>query len=461
MVDTSRADRLGKESILRLLLQFSIPAIVGMVVNALYNVVDRIFLGQVSNDAIASVYVTFPITLILLGVAMLLGTGGNALMSLKLGQGKKEDAEKILSSIFFLMTIISLILSVVMLLFIGPMLSLFGASENLMTYATSYMRIIIFGAMFMQVSFALNNFMRGEGNPTMAMMTMLIGAIVNIILDYVFIIVLNMGVEGAAYATIIGQGCSFIWVIWHFTSKRSKSVLKIRKRLMKPELALLKESLALGFPFFGMQMAASLVTVLFNNEISYYGGDLAIATMGVIQSISTAFLFPIFGINQGAQPILGYNYGAGYYTRVKETFRIAMVMGTVYLVIFCMLMYLFTDNVIAIFISNPEEYQKIYPMAKEAIFLACWSIPIVACPVLGGSYFLSVGKALISSILSMSRQFLILIPVVLVMAYFFGLKGIWLSYPISDVITFLLTLFYLIREFRELNLKISLENKKE
>lgn len=245
-----RATRLGSESIPKLLFQFSVPAIIGMVVNALYNIVDRIFLGQVSNDAIAAVYVTFPISLIIMAVGMLFGTGGNALMSLRLGQGKLEVAEKILSSIFFLLFSLSFVLAFGMILFLHPMLSFFGASENILPLAESYMKVILWGFPFIIVSFGLNNFMRGEGNPMMAMITMFVGAGTNIALDYLFIVVLNMGVFGAGIATVIGQVVSFVWVMWHFTSKRSKSVLKIRAHLLKPEWGLSKEAMALGFPFF-------------------------------------------------------------------------------------------------------------------------------------------------------------------------------------------------------------------
>lgn len=455
MADHShRATRLGNESIPKLLFKFSVPAIIGMVVNALYNIVDRIFLGQVSNDAIAAVYVTFPILLIMMAVGMLFGTGGNALVSLRLGQGRKKEAEEIISGIFSLLLVSSFVLGVLMWVFLPQLLRFFGASFNLLPLAETYMRIVLLGLPFMLISFGLNNFMRGEGNPMMAMVTMLLGAVTNIILDYVFIILMDMGVEGAAWATIIGQGLSFLWVMWHFISKKSKSVLKLRLSLMKPQWKISKEAMALGFPFFGMQVAASLVTVLFNHELNYWGGDLAIATMGVLHSISTAYLFPLFGINQGSQPILGYNYGAGNYARVKKTTRMAIGVGTAYLIIFCLLLYCFTDNVLGIFISNPEEYEKIYAMAYPAIRLAFWSIPMVAYPVFGGIYFLAVGKAMISTILSMSRQFLILVPVVLIMGYCFGLVGIWLAYPVSDVLTTLLTLYYLEREMKALNLKI-------
>lgn len=457
--NTHRATRLGTESIPKLLFQFSVPAIIGMVVNALYNIVDRIFLGQVSNDAIAAVYVTFPISLIIMAVGMLFGTGGNALMSLRLGQGRIEVAEKILSSIFFLLFSISFVLIVFTLIFLHPMLNFFGASSNLLPLAESYMKLILLGFPFILVSFGLNNFMRGEGNPMMAMITMFVGAGTNILLDYVFIVILEMGVVGAGLATVIGQFISFIWVLWHFTSKKSKSVLKIRPSLMKPDWQLSKEAMSLGFPFFGMQIAASLVTILFNHELNYWGGDLAISTMGVLQSISMAYLFPIFGINQGAQPILGFNYGAQNYLRVKHTTRIAIGVGTVYLTLFTLGLYLFTDEVIGLFISNPLEYEKIYEMAASAIKLSFWSVPMVAYPVFGGVYFLAIGKSLISTILSMSRQFLILVPVVLVMAYFFGLMGIWLAYPISDVLTTLLTVFYLEREMKELNLKIKVQGE--
>lgn len=314
---SQRARRLGTQPIINLLMKFSIPAIVGMLVNALYNIVDRIFIGRVVGGvAIGGIYLGMPLMLIILAFGMLVGIGGNTLVSIRLGEKKQDEANQIASNSLTLLFIIGIMLSILGLIFLEPLLRLFGASASNMGYAMDYLRIILLGATFNIVGFGMNNFIRGEGNPKIAMFTMLIGALLNIILDYIFILIFQMGIQGAAWATIISQFVSASWVLYYFYSK--KSVLSIQRRYLKIKASIVKKIFTNGLPPFSMQLAASMVTALYNTNLQTYGGDFATSSMGVINSLSMVILMPAFGINQGAQPILGYNYGAAQYDRVKK-----------------------------------------------------------------------------------------------------------------------------------------------
>ncbi len=310
--ENERRKLLGEEPIGKLLVKFSLPAITGMIVNALYNIVDRIFIGKgVGELAIGGLFISSPISLIIMAFGMLIGIGGNTLVSIKLGQDRKEEAEKVTGNSFVLLILISLCISVFGLIFLKPLLNVFGASPSNYQYAYDYMKIILIGAPLQAIGFGMNNFIRGEGSPTIAMKTMLIGAISNTILDPIFIFWFNMGVEGAALATIISQGLSALWVMRYFFG--GKSMLNIKKEYLKLKLELAKDIVLIGLGPFSMQIAGSMVTVLLNNSLKNYGGDLANSSMAVINSVAMMVMMPVFGINQGSQPIIGFNYGAQKY----------------------------------------------------------------------------------------------------------------------------------------------------
>ena len=267
-----RSRQLGEEKIGKLLLQFSIPAIVGMMVNAMYNVVDKLFISRgVGSLAMGGIFIGQPLSLILMAFSMLIGIGGNALVSIKLGEKKDKEAEIILGNSFLLLLLISTTVSIVSLIFLEPLLKLFGASQSILPYSIDYMKIILLGAPIQSIGFGLNNFIRGEGNPKIAMGTMLIGAILNTILDPIFIFVFNMGVQGAAIATVISQVVSSVWVLSYFTG--NKSHLKIKKENIKLQSYIVKDIISIGLAPFSMQIAASIVTVLLNNNLQKYGGD--------------------------------------------------------------------------------------------------------------------------------------------------------------------------------------------
>ena len=319
-------NHLGEESIGKLLLKYSIPAIIGMLVNALYNIVDRMFIGRipdVGSLALTGVGITMPIMSILLACGMLIGIGATANISLNLGRGKRDIAEKLIGNSITLSLILGAFITIIALIFLNPILNIFGASDNTLIYAKQYITIILFGCTFNILSFSLSSTVRADGNPKMASLTMIIGCITNVILDYVFVFILNMGIKGAAFATAISQALSFFIILYYYT--KGKSNLKLKLSNLKLEKSLVLMTFSIGVAPFATQIANSLVQVIANNSLKVYGNDLSIAAMTIIGSINMVFMMPIFGINQGCQPIIGFNYGAKKYDRAKKTFKITLL----------------------------------------------------------------------------------------------------------------------------------------
>ncbi|WP_244985909.1 MATE family efflux transporter [Anaerosalibacter bizertensis] len=442
----NRSKQLGEKNIGKLLIEFSIPAIIGMLVNALYNIVDRIFIGKgVGSLGIAGIFVGYPISLILMAFGMLIGLGGNALVSIKLGQKKEEEAEKILGNSFTLLLLISVGVGILGLLTLEPLLKAFGASETILPYSVDYMKIILFGAPLQSIGFGLNNFIRGEGNPKMAMGTMLIGAILNTILDPIFIFIFNMGIKGAALATIISQGASSIWVLSYFF--KGKGLLKLKGENLKLKKSIIKEIISIGLAPFSMQIAASMVTVLLNNNLKNYGGDIATSSMAVINSITMLVLMPIFGINQGAQPIIGYNYGAKKYDRVKETLKLAVLFATIIVTIGFIFTQTIPEKLIGLFGKNEKELIQV---ASRAMRINLSMLPIIGFQIVSSNYFQAIGKPKQAMFLSLSRQVLVLIPALIILPKFFQLTGVWLAGPVSDVIASIITAQFLIKDLKHL-----------
>jgi len=442
-----RSKQLGEEKISKLLLKFSIPAIIGMVVNALYNFVDRIFIGNgVGSLGIAGITISFPLMLIVFAFAMLIGFGATSLISIKLGENKKEEAELIMGNGLVLLIFISATISGLGLIFIDPLLQIFGASATVLPYARDYLTIILWGTVFMTVSFGMNNFIRAEGNPKIAMFTMLIGAILNIILDPIFIFVFNWGIKGAALATIIAQMVSTTWVLSYFLS--GKSTLNLRSQNLKLQFPTVKKIAAIGSAPFAMQLAASLLNVIMNNSLNFYGGDVAVAGVGIINSILTLILMPIFGINQGAQPIIGFNYGAQKFDRVKEGLKLAIIAATLVVTLGYLATRLFPQQFIALFNRDDPE---LIAFGAEAIRIFFFFLPIIGFQIVSASYFQAVGKPKKAMFLTLSRQVLLFIPLLLILPRFLGLKGILYAAPISDIGSSLLTGLWLLMEIKSLN----------
>ncbi|MBZ9623417.1 MATE family efflux transporter [Clostridium sp. FP2] len=441
---------LGTESIGKLLFKFSIPAITGMIVNALYNIVDRIYIGHikgVGSNALSGLAITFPISVIIMAFGMLVGIGASAVISIRLGEKNKEAADDILGNAVILITIISLVLSLIGVLFLNKLLILFGASGESIPYAKAYIQIILMGAVFQNIGFGINNIIRAEGNPKMAMLTMVFGAIINIILDPILIFGFNMGVEGAAIATIISQAFNTLWVLKYFTSKNSGSVLKIKKVNLKLHTHIVKDIFAIGMAPFSMQIASSLVIILYNKGLYAYGGDTAIAAMGILNSISMLIFMPIFGISQGIQPIIGYNYGAKSYSRVLKVLKYAIIAGTCIATIGFISVQLFARPLIGVFVGNNPE---LINMGARGLRIDLILLPILGFQILGASYFQAINEAKTSMILSILRQVIVLIPLILILPLYFELDGLWLSQPCADLIATALTAFFLYRSINKL-----------
>jgi putative MATE family efflux protein len=437
---------MGEGSIPRLLLKFSVPAIVGMLVNALYNVVDRIFIGLgVGPLGIAGVTVGFPLMIVQMAFGMLIGMGATALISIRLGEKKKEDAERILGNAFSLLVLVSLLLMASGLIWLRPLLILFGASPAILAQGREYLGVILAGSVFMGVGFGMNGFIRAEGNPRTAMLTMLIGAVLNTLLDPLFIFAFRMGVRGAAIATVISQAVSAAWVLSYFLGGRS--LLKLRL----PNLRIRRETAVgiavLGFAPFAMQLAASVLNAILTRQLQRYGGDLAIAVMGIFFSLNMLIFMPVFGINQGAQPLIGYNYGARRFDRVRQTLRLAVAAATVVMLAGFTVVELFPSFLLRLF---SRDSASLLAIGVPALRICMAALPIVGFQVVAASYFQAVGKPRQSMLLMLSRQVLLLIPAILLLPRFFGLAGIYYSVPLSDLGSALLTGSCLLLELRKL-----------
>ncbi|OOB76147.1 MATE family efflux transporter [Clostridium haemolyticum] len=447
-----KSKELGREKIYKLLLKFFIPAIIGTLVNALYNIVDRIYIGQgVGSLALAALSVAFPIMVITSGFGMLIGMGGGVITSISLGKKDKEKAEKILGNTFSLLCIISLLVSILALIIKNPILKSFGASENTIIYANSYLSIILFGTIFQNVGYGMNNIIRSEGNAKIAMFTMIIGAIFNIILDPIFIFIFHMGVKGAAIATVLSQIANTFWVLRHFTGKNS--FLKLKRKNLKLDLEIFKSIIAIGMAPFSIQVAASLVNIVFNKELMIYGGDLAVGAMGIINSITMLIIMSIISVTQASQPIVGYNYGSMQFDRVKETIKVAAIGATIIALIGFIGVEFFPKYLIGIFNRKDEELLRI---GVSGIRINLFALPIIGFQIVGSNYFQAVGKAKVAIVLSLLRQVIVLIPLLIILPKIFDLNinGVWLACPISDIISFIITTICVIKGMRDLDKQV-------
>lgn len=444
-----KSKQLGELKISQLLVKFSVPAIIAMLVNALYNVVDRVFVGHgVGSLGIGAATIAFPVMLVMMAFSMLIGLGANSLVSIRLGQGKKEEAEGIFNNALVLLVLSALVITVVGLAVLEPLLKLLGASEQILPYAKDFVQIILIGCIFQFVGLGMNNFIRAEGNPKTAMNTMLVGALINTILNPIFIFVFHWGMKGSALATVISQAITAVWVLLYFA--RGKSLLKIKMKslILKPDY--IKHILILGTAPFTMQLAAGVLNLILNRGLVAYGGDVAISGMGIVNSITTLIIMPIFGINQGAQPIIGYNYGAKKYDRVKEAYKLSVIFATLIVVIGWIVTRVFPEQLVTMFNSDDKELITFGTFAIKRFLMF---LPIIGFQIVSSNYFQAVGKPMQSMLLGLSRQVLILIPALLILPQFFGLNGIISAGPLSDFLSSLITGAFIIIEMRKLSVR--------
>ena len=450
-MDTHAADRallMGEQKIFRLLLRFSVPAVDGMMVQALYNFVDRIYIGRaVGSIGIAATTISMPIMLIGFAFGLMIGIGATALISIRLGEQNKDQAEQIMGNAAVMLFLISVALMVPGLVFLTPLLKVFGATDTILPYAQDYMRIIILGWLFQVFGFGLNNFIRGEGNPKMAMLTMLIGSIINMILDPIFIFGFGWGMKGAAWATVISQLISAVWVLYYFLS--GKSVLKIRVKYFRLKPSLMVKILALGGAPFLMHISDSMMSAILNNQLRIYGGDLGISLLGVIMSLMMMIFMFIIGISQGAQPIIGYNYGARQYDRVKKALAQAVMVATGGVLIGYIIIMLFPAQLVRIFNKEDEALVELGVQAMPIFFSL---LPLIGFQAISSTFFQAVGKAKQSMFLVLTRSVILHVPGLLLLPRFFGLDGIWIATPISTLGSSLITgifLYYILRRLKD------------
>lgn len=443
------------ERIPKLLWRYFLPAFAGVVINSLYNIVDRIFIGHgVGALALSGLSAIFPIMVIMMAFGMLIGMGAGVRVSLNLGKKDFARAEKVLGNAFVLMIIVALFIMVLGFTIKDPILRFFGVNNETFDYANEYLNIILFGSVFNIVGYSLNNLIRSEGSAKVAMTSMLISAGLNLILDPIFIFGLNMGVAGAAYATVISQLALCIWVIAHFRSKRSVIRLKVSNFKLNREI--IWYILTIGFSPFSMQMASSLVFGTFNVQLVKYGGDLAIGAMGVIMSVAMLLVMTIIAINMAAQPIIGFNYGAKDYKRVKQTLVIGLIFATIISILGFALSELFPRTIIKAFNSDSQDLLDIGTRGLRIFLLA---LPLVGFQIITGNYFQSTGKAGLAALISLLRQVIVLVPILMILPKHIGLDGVWLAGPIADTVSAIITSVFLIYELKRLNRAIAFRQK--
>lgn len=436
---------LGQQPIGRLLWKFSVPAITGMVVNALYNIVDSVFVGRgVGELALAAVTISFPLVIVLMGFGMLVGVGASAQISICLGRQDKLLAEKVLGNATALLLLLAVLLTAGMMLFLDPVLVLLGASPDLLPMAHEFTEWIVLGSVFMYIGFGLNSVIRAQGHPKTAMATMLISAGLNVLLNPLFIFGLQLGIRGSALATVLAQAVAAIWVLLFLRS--DKSYLRLTCGNLRLERAIVRDIVAIGMSPFAMQIAASVVGVLLNHSLILHSGELAVAAMGVINRVAMLLLMPVFGISQGAQPLIGYNFGASNHQRVGETLYKAGLAATLICSVAFVVVQWFAEPILRLFNSNAQ----LIAIGSVGMRIYLCMLPIIGFQVICTTYFQAVGKAREAMFLSLSRQCVFLIPLVLLLPRWWGLNGIWAAGPTADLVASVLTGALLWRERRQL-----------
>jgi putative MATE family efflux protein len=422
-------DRLGAVPVRKLLIEFSVPAIVGMFVGTIYNIVDRIYVGQgVDPLGIAGITVAMPLMMLPMAFSMLIGIGANSLFAIRLGEGRRDEVEKIMGHAFVLLLLIPLASILALLFFMDYiLLELLDTSEAVFPYAKTYLTIILYGGVFSAMGPGINHFIRSDGHPRTSMFTQILGAVINIILDPIFIFVFDWGIAGAAWATIISQFVSFCWVMLYWNSRWTR--LRFRPRCMKLELHLSLKIMAIGFAPFAMQAAMSFVNILLNRSLFIYGGDMAVSAMGIVYSILMLVFMPLQGLNTGAQPIIGYNYGARKYLRVRQTYRLGALAGTAVVAAGFVILQCFPGPFIRIFRNEAGE---LLDTGIRALRICTLLLPALGFQMITGNFFQSIGKAVQGTLLSLSRQILFYIPLLMVLPRFFGITGVYAAMPAAD-----------------------------
>lgn len=445
---------LGTESIPKLLKQYAVPAIIAMTASSLYNMIDSAYIGQgVGPMAISGLAVTFPLMNLSTAFGTLVGVGASTLISVLLGQRNYSVARRVLGNVIIMNCVIGLLFMAVSLLFLDPILYFFGASEATIPYAREYMQVVLIGNIITHLYFGLNAVLRAAGHPRKAMYATILTVALNTILDPIFIFVLDMGIRGAAIATVISQLVSLIWQIKIFSNK--DEFLHFSKDMMKFDSKIAYRSLSIGMAPFLMNVASCFIVILINKGLQTYGdmemaggGDLSIGAYGIINRLSFLFVMVVMGFTQGMQPIAGYNYGAQLYDRVIKVLRLTIICATIVMTAGFLAAMIFPELMVKIFTSDPQ----LIDLSSKGARLVFLAFPIIGFQIVTSSFFQSLGMAKKAIFLSLSRQLLFLAPCLIILPRLIGVKGVWLSLPISDIISTIVTIFMLrtlLKQFNE------------
>ena len=433
-----------------LLFRFSIPSMIGMIISALYNLVDTIFVGNgVGPIAIAALTIVFPIQIVMLAIGLMIGVGSASIISRGLGKGDEKLAANTVGNAVIINIILNAFLMVIALIFIDNILKFFGASADVMPYARDYLSIILIGFIFFSLSLAANHIIRAEGRPRAAIYPMVIGAVLNIILDPIFIFVFKMGVRGVAFATIISQVVSVLYIVLYLYF--GKSIFRPKKGMFKINLGLIKNIFTIGFPSFLTAITDSIIFLIYNRAILYYGNDTYLAIAGITVRIMDIIVMPIIGISHGFSTIASFNYGAKLYLRVKKIFKEAVLWTGLIAITGFIATMIFPRFILRIFTDNTQIINNgIVPMRIIVIFL-----PLIGFLIVGGSLFQAIGKVVPALIINFSRQVIFLLPAILILPIFFGLNGVFMSWPVSDFLSFIVTIIFIVIEIRIINKSIN------
>lgn len=437
---------LGKESIGKLLLQYSIPAIIGMTITSIYNIIDSIFIGHgVGAMAIAGLAVSFPLMNLVVAFCTLVSAGGSTLASIRLGQKDMKGATEILSHTLMLCITNSFFFGILSFIFLDDILVFFGASADTLPYARSFMQVILLGTPITYTMIGLNNVMRATGYPKKAMITSMATVLSNIILAPIFIFHFEWGMRGAATATVISQLIGMVWVVSHFF--KQDSTVHFEGKVWKMKRRIVGNIFAIGMSPFLMNVCASAIVIIFNKSLLLYGGDLAIGAYGILNRLLMLFVMVIMGLTMGMQPIVGYNHGAHKFGRVKQTLKYCMIAGGCITSLGFAFSELFPNLVVNMFTDDKE----LTALARTGLQIGVLMFPFVGIQIVISSFFQSIGKAKISIFLSLSRQLLYLLPCLLLLPHWWGLNGIWLSMPVSDLLAFITACLMLAHHIKKLN----------
>lgn len=444
MVGQKTPTALGTENIGKLLMQYAVPAIIAMTASSLYNMVDSIFIGHgVGTMAISGLALTFPLMNLAAAFGSLVGVGAATLISVKLGQKDYDTAQRVLGNVFVLNILLGVAFTVIVMAFLDPILYFFGGSDETVGYARDYMYIILLGNTITHLYLGLNAVLRSSGHPQKAMYATIATVIINTILDPVFIYGFGWGIRGAAIATIVAQIISLMWQLWIFSSK--EELLHFHRGIFRLKRKIVFDSLAIGMSPFLMNMAACFIVILINQGLKKYGGDLAIGAFGIVNRLVFIIVMIVMGLNQGMQPIAGYNFGAKQYERVTKTLKLTIIYVTGVTTFGFIIGMLFSDMVVGIFTSDAE----LIELSAKGLRIVVMFFPIIGFQMVTANFFQSIGMASKAIFLSLTRQMVVLLPCLLILPRFFGAAGVWYSMPISDLLASLIAGTMLVWQFRK------------